>query len=194
MYKFFDNLSRFMAYLGGAMLVALVVLTCVSIVGRSLNSVLHSDWLTNFAPAIASRALGLGIGPVNGDYELIEAGVAFAIFAFLPLCQISGAHATVEIFTSAMSPRFNRILQFLIDVIFAFALVLIAIQLLNGLQSKMRSGQTTLLLEFPVWWAYAMSMAGASVAAVISLYIAIMRGVEVYRCGSILPNTRSADH
>lgn len=194
MYKFFDNLSRFMAYLGGAMLVALVVLTCVSIVGRSLNSVLHSDWLTNFAPAIASRALGLGIGPVNGDYELIEAGVAFAIFAFLPLCQISGAHATVEIFTSAMSPRFNRILQFLIDVIFAFALVLIAIQLLNGLQSKMRSGQTTLLLEFPVWWAYAMSMAGASVAAVISLYIAIMRGVEVYRGGSILPNTRSADH
>ena len=42
------------------------------------------------------------------DYELVEAGVAFAIFAFIPLCQIYGSHATVDIFTIVAARRVKR--------------------------------------------------------------------------------------
>ena len=152
MYRLIYGLSRFMAYIGGIMLVLLVILTCVSVVGRSLNGILHGDFFQTVAPAFAAWAIDSGVGPVNGDYELIEAGVAFAIFAFLPLCQTSNAHAAVEIFTRSMSPRFNRILQLIIDTVFALVLLLIAVQLYSGMLSKMNSGQTTFLLEFPVWW------------------------------------------
>jgi hypothetical protein len=44
-------------------------------------------------------------GPVKGDFEVVEAGIAFSIFAFLPICQLHGGHATVDIFTNLMPKR-----------------------------------------------------------------------------------------
>ena len=69
----------------GLVLSALILLICVSIVGRTI-----------------------GIGPINGDYELVEAGIAFSIFAFLPLTQITAGHATVDIFTNSLPPKIQR--------------------------------------------------------------------------------------
>lgn len=194
MYRLVFGLSRYMAYVGGTMLVLLVILTCVSVVGRSLNGLLHGDLFQTMAPAFATWAIDRGVGPVNGDYELIEAGVAFAIFAFLPLCQITNGHAAVEIFTKALSPRFNRALQFAIDSVFAAVLLLIAVQLYSGMLSKMNSGQTTFLLEFPVWWAYALSMTGAVVASAVGIYVAIVRLLELLGKKSSLPAAESAQH
>ena len=193
-YRFFLKLSLVMAYLGGIMLVGLILLTCVSVIGRSLNGVLHSDFIEGLMPGVATALLGMGIGPINGDYELIEAGIAFSIFAFLPLCQISGAHATVDIFTAKLSDRNNRILRMIIEVVFAAVLVLIAMQLYEGMQSKMRSGQTTLLIEFPVWWGYRLSLIGARVAAAVAVYLAIMRIAECFTGRAILPVDEGADH
>jgi len=194
MYHFFYKLSRAMAYLGGLMLVVLIVIICTSILGRSLNGILHSDEVMSFAPAAARWLIDAGIGPINGDFELVEAGVAFAIFAFLPLCQITGGHASVDIFTSVFPPRFNRVLQALIDTLFAFVLILIAVQLFGGMSSKMRSGQTSFLIEFPVWWGYAICMFGAVTAACVSVYIAAMRIIGVISGRSYLPQMEGADH
>jgi TRAP-type C4-dicarboxylate transport system permease small subunit len=194
MYSIIYKLSRLMAYLGGIMLAALILMTCISIVGRSLNGVLHADMITAMAPGLARWLLDAGVGPVNGDFELVEAGVAFSIFAFLPLCQITGGHASVDIFTAGLSPRTNRILQMLIDILFAIVLVLIAVQLFSGMQSKLRSGQTSLLLQFPVWWGYAMCMTGAAVAAFVSVYIAVLRVAEAATGESFLPHMDGADH
>ena len=116
MYQFFHKLSRAMAYLGGLMLVLLIVMNCASIFGRSLNGILHSDQVMATVPDLARWLIDAGVGPINGDFELVEAGVAFAIFAFLPLCQLTGGHASVDIFTSKLSPRINRVLQMLIDI------------------------------------------------------------------------------
>lgn len=190
MYKFFNGFSRLIAYLGGLVLVALILVTCVSVTGRALNGLLHGDLLQNIAPAFAQWAIDLGVGPVNGDFEIIEAGVAFSIFAFLPLCQITNSHASVEIFTNALSPKSDRVLQLVIDTVFALVLVLIAIQLYNGMLSKMNSGQTTLLLEFPVWWGYAICMLGAVVAAIVSVYVAFVRIAELYSGQQILPSAQ----
>jgi TRAP-type C4-dicarboxylate transport system permease small subunit len=194
MYSYFRKLSRAMAYLGGLMLTVLIVMTCISIVGRSLNGILHSDAVVAMAPVLSHWLLDLGIGPVNGDFELVEAGVAFAIFAFLPLCQITGGHASVDIFTSRLSPRADRILQMLIDVLFACVLVLVAMQLFGGMLSKLRSGQTSFQLEFPVWWGYALCMFGATMAAIVSVYIAVMRVFGVMQGVDQLPEMEGADH
>jgi len=128
---------------------------------------------------LSAWLLGLGIGPVTGDFELVEAGIAFTIFAFLPLCQITGSHASVDIFTARWPDRANRWRQMLTDVVFAGVLVLIAVQLAAGTASKLSTGQTTFMLQFPLWWAYALSLVGAGVAALVSLYIAGMRVVEL---------------
>lgn len=194
MYCFFHKLSRWMAYLGGAMLCALILLTCISVVGRSLGGVLHSDGAEALIPGLATWLLDLGIGPVNGDFELIEAGVAFSIFAFLPLCQITGGHASVDVFARHFSSSVNRILRALTEAIFAAVLILIAVQLASGMLSKMNSGQTTLLIQFPIWWAYALSLTGAVIAAAVAIYLAIMRVTEFVTGRDILPQTRGAEN
>jgi len=153
------------------MLVALILLTCVSVAGRAS-----------------------GIGPVNGDFELIEAGVAFAIFAFMPLCQITGGHAAVDVFTNKLSPKAERRLTCFIDLCFAFVMVLIAVQLYWGMISKRNSGQTTLLIEFPVWWGYAICMSGAVIAAVVAVYMAVVRIAEIVQNKNILPEGQGAEH
>ena len=194
MHAAFLTVSRYMAYLGGTMLCALVILTCLSVLGREVNDVAHTWIDANFLPGFARWVLDLGIGPINGDFELIEAGVAFAIFAFIPLCQITGGHASVDIFTAMMSDRTNRILSAVIEVVFAAVLVLIAVQIYAGMQSKIRSGQTTLLLEFPVWWAYAPSVFGAIIAAIVGVYMAVQRVREGITGQPVIPAAAGAEH
>lgn len=194
MHTVFMAVAKAMAYLGGLMLVALVFLTCFSVAGRELNDIAHTWIDVGLLPGFARWVLDLGVGPINGDFELIEAGIAFAIFAFIPLCQITGGHASVEIFTAYLPQRVNRILGAVIEVVFALVLVLIAVQLFSGMLSKVRTGQTTLLLEFPVWWAYALSVVGAFFASVLGVYMAVQRVREAVLDTDIIPASAGAEH
>ena len=174
MYRFFYGLSRLMAVTGGAVLTGLILLVCVSITGRAL--------------------IPFGFEAIPGDYEIVEAGMAFAIFCFLPICQITSGHATVDIFTDWMPDRAQRVLRMLIEILFAVALVVIAVQLKSGLDSKIRSGQTTFLLQFPVWWAYAASLLGASIAAVVAVYMALVRTFEAATGRILIADDQGAEH
>ena len=189
----FDKLARALAILGGFVLTALIVLTCLSILGRSANTALHGG-IHAVAPDLANALLAAGIGPIDGDYELVEAGIAFSIFAFLPLCQLRGGHASVDIFTAALPPPVNRVLRAVIEIVFALVLVMIAWQLFLGTESKRMSGQTTFLLQFPVWWAYALGLIGAVAAALVAIYVAVMRVGEAVRGRALLPSQGVAEH
>ncbi len=178
MHRAMHVIARTTAIIGGLVLTALILLTCVSILGRSLHTVGHSGLLTGLSQGAADLLLATGVGPVNGDFELVEAGTAFAIFAFLPICQLHGAHATVDVFTNLMPPRLNRVLMAFWEVVLTAAIVLITWRLFAGMQSKMSYGETTFLLQFPVWWAYAVSFAAACVASLVAVYCATLRVAE----------------
>lgn len=176
--KLFLALARGMAVLGGIVLGLLVLLTCLSVAGRVLNTALHGETAQSLFPGLAERLLDWGVGPILGDFELVEAGMAFTIFAFLPLCQIAGAHASVDIFTARLPGRARRALEAVIEWVFAAVLILIAWQLWLGLLDKMRYNETTYLLQFPIWWAYAASLFAAVVAALTGVWVALARLVE----------------
>ncbi|MBV7396976.1 TRAP transporter small permease [Mameliella sediminis] len=189
------GLARFMALLGGVVLTALILITCISIIGRSVNTALHWDLTTAIMPGLADWLINVaGVGAIRGSYELVEAGMAFCIFAFLPYCQVTMGHASVDVFTNALPRPVNKVLDVLIAVLFAVALVTIAIQLNEGMLRKLKSGQTSLLLEFPIWWAYAASLFGAVLAAVASVYVALVRAFELLTGRVIVPNAVGADH
>ncbi len=177
MHSFMMRLARIMAMIGGAVLTLLIFLTCISIVGRLLNGVFHGDTLEALAPQF-SAWMAARVGPVNGDFELVEAGVAFAIFCFIPLCQITAGHAAVDVFANSFSARVNRVLRMITEIVFALVLVLIAWRLGAGTVSKFENGETSFLLEFPVWWAYGLSLVAAIVAAIVGVYMAVIRSVE----------------
>lgn len=187
-------LARTMAVLGGIVLAALILLTGASVTGRVLNGFLHGEFMQRLAPGFSDWALGLGIGPINGDFELVEAGMAFAIFAFLPLCQVTAGHATVDVFTAWLGPRANRTLRAAIEVVFAAALIVIAMQLYEGTLSKHRSGQLTFLLQTPVWWNYAASLVGAVIAALVAVFMAGVRIVEAVTGRTVVTGAAEAGH
>lgn len=186
MHRFMNGLARAMAVLGGLVLTALIFVICISVLGRALNTLLHSGPVAAVLGDFAKTLLDTGVGPILGDFELVEAGVAFAIFAFIPFCQITGGHATVDIFTAALSVKANRLIQMVVDIVFAAVLILIAVQLYEGMLSKMQYNETTFLLRFPVWWSYAASLVGAVVAAVVGVYIAVVRMGEFFGNRTIL--------
>jgi TRAP-type C4-dicarboxylate transport system permease small subunit len=189
--RLMQALARAMAVLGGLVLATVIGVVCASVAGRALSGWLHD--LEPLAPALAGALLATGVGPIRGDFELVEAGVAFAIFAFLPWTQLTGGHAAVDVFTSRMGERANRLLAALWAVLFAAVLALIAWQLWAGTQDKLRYGETTFMIQFPVWWSYAASLAGAAVAALVAVYVALVRVAEAATGEVILPE-READH
>ena len=191
MYALIKKLAQVMAVLGGLVLTLLVLLVCTSVLGRSVGTLLHGTFMQSNFSDFSNWALGVGIGAINGDFELVEAGIAFAIFAFLPLCQLSGSHATVDVFTSKFSPRSNQVLEMISECLFALVLGLIAWRLFAGMEAKQRYGETTFLLQFPIWWAYAASFSGAVIAAFISFYMAIIRILEVFSGQQMLPENES---
>jgi TRAP-type C4-dicarboxylate transport system permease small subunit len=189
--RLMEALARLMAVLGGLVLTAVIGVVCASVAGRALNGWLHD--FEAWAPGLAEALLATGVAPIRGDFELVEAGIAFAVFAFLPWTQLTGGHAVVDVFTARLGERANRALAAAWAVLFAAVLILIAWQLWAGTRDKLRYGETTFMIQFPVWWAYAASLAGAAVAALVAVYVALVRLAEAATGLEILPE-READH
>ncbi|MCB1438831.1 MAG: TRAP transporter small permease [Nitratireductor sp.] len=164
-----------MAYVGGLTLIALTIITCVSIIGRGLATLSYSDFMETSLPAVSDMMKAMKFGPIPGDFEIVEAGIAFAIFSFLPWCQITRGHATVDIITSMFSLRANRVLDVITEILMSFVLVLIAWRLWIGMLDKHRYGETSFILQFPVWWSFLISAIAAVIAAAISLWMIWVR-------------------
>lgn len=194
MHRVLTALARAMAMLGGIVLSLLIIITCLSILGRTGSAILHADAVMGAVPGLAQALLDFGVGPVKGDVEMVEAGMAFAIFAFLPLCQITAGHATVDVFTNGLTGWKIRALQFVIDAVFAAVLVIIAMQLEQGMQRNIDNGQTSLLLQYPIWWGYAAAFAASAVAALIGVYMAGVRLIELVTGREIAVSEGGADH
>jgi len=189
-----ERLARFMAILGGLVLTALIALTCVSVFGRGLNTLGHSDLLKSVSESAANALIATGVGPVFGDFELVEAGVSFTIFAFLPICQLHRGHATVDIFATAFPRWLNRFLETFWEVLLSALILLITWRLFIGMEDKMRYNETTFILQFPIWWAFALSFGAALVASVVALYCAAARVLELVTGKRFTPQVEEGVH
>ena len=194
MHNAMTRLAQLMAILGALVLSFLIVMTCVSVAGRDLNALFNSDVMATYAPGFSQAMLDLGIGPILGDFELLENMMAFAIFAFLPLAQLHSAHATVDVFTARFPKPVLAWMRAITELVFALVLVTFAVKLYQGMQGKMRYNETTYLTQFPVWWAYAAAFAASCVAAAMGVYMAVVRVIEAVTGAEIAPDSAEAEH
>ena len=80
------------------------------------------------------------------------------------------------------------------EVVLTAVILLIAWRLFEGMQDKMRFGETTFLLQFPVWWSYAASFTAAVVAAIVALYCAGARVMGLVTGKHYLPQPGEGVH
>jgi len=151
------NLTAALALLGGVLLLALVVMTVISIVGRALIGTFDIWPLSE-------------LGPVPGDFELVSAGCAVAVCAFLPWCQLNRGHVTVDVFLAPLSDRTKAVLTLIGNVMMTVAATLIAWRLQLGLADKLSYNETTMILQMPVWYGFAGAVVGLWVFALTSAY------------------------
>lgn len=140
-------ISRAMAWFGAFVLVLLAVMSVLSIAGRALS--------------------GLGLGPVPGDFELVEAGTALAVFCFLPWAHLKRGHAVVDLLWRVYPAPMRRVLDILADGLMLALWLLLVWRMSVAMLDYRDNGEVTFILQFPVWWGYAASMVPAALGCVV---------------------------
>lgn len=162
MYRILNRLAEWiaaaLALLGGAVLLGIVILTCLSILGR------------------AAIPLGIGVGPIRGIYDMTEIGMATAVFAFLPWAQLKEAHARVDLFQSAIPDGANLFLDLIFNIAMACVAALIAWRLYLGMLDKFSFGETTLIAQIPVWQGFATGLVGAVGFVIVAVFCVLRSG------------------
>lgn len=166
--------AKIMAMLGGLLLIMLIIVTCLSVLGRALNTIGNSVIVESGLPLLAE--LLKNFAPINGDFELVEMGIALSIFLFLPWCQLNKRHAAVDVFTlRLLSDRANALLLVLWEIALVFAIGAITVRLYAGMADRIAYNETTFLLQWPVWWAYAACTLASAIATLIGVYSVKLR-------------------
>ncbi len=149
--------TRTLALAGGAFLLVATVITLVSVIGR------------------------YGFGkPVPGDYELVEITCAVGVFLFFPYTHAVNGNITAEFFTAGLPARWRRVLDIVNDAVFALVAMVLAWRLSSGLLEKFASGETTILIGIPLWWAYSVAVLSMSLLAVVCL-LRVIAGIGALR-------------
>jgi TRAP-type C4-dicarboxylate transport system permease small subunit len=146
--------TRVVAILGGCLSIATATLVTVSVLGR---------WL--------------GFGSINGDFELVQMGVALSVFCFLPLSQARRGNIMVDTFTTWLPARVQRAIDAFWDFVYAGFMALIAWCLMNGARDAVASGLNSAMLGVPLWPVFAASV----VLVLLLVATAIDTGLKLLR-------------
>lgn len=151
-----DPIGRFLyawsmlSALGGALaLLAICAVSVVSVTGR---------WLFD--------------APVLGDVELVQMGCALAVAAFLPWAQMKNAHVIVDFFTHRAPPSLRRLLDRIAALLLAALAFVVAWRSFVGAWEAWQSGETTMLLGWPLWWSYVTLGPGFALLGLTAAYTA----------------------
>ncbi len=164
-----ERVSRTLAFLGGTVLILIAAMTVISTIGR------------------AFVGLQIGLGPIPGDFELVEAGTAVAVFCFMSWCQLNQGHVTVDIVADKLPIPVNRLLILIGNIFILIVAFVIAWRLWMGFGEQVTwfsqpvrdvlgfgfkpfTNNTTYILGMPFWYSYLLSFVGAFFFTVISAY------------------------
>jgi TRAP-type C4-dicarboxylate transport system permease small subunit len=148
-------ISRVFALAGGALLLAMILMSAASVASRALFS-----------------------SPIVGDFELVQIGCAIAVASFLPYCQMRRGHVFVDFFTAKIGPRARAALDAFGALLLGAGAALITWRMLAGAVAIKEAGESSMLLGIPIWYAYAAMLPPFALLAATALYTAYSHVAE----------------
>ncbi|TBW58419.1 TRAP transporter small permease [Marinobacter halodurans] len=155
--------ARILIVFSGLLLISAILITCSSIAGRSLTPI--------------------GLSAIPGDYELVEILCGLAVFSFMPYCQLFRGHISVDLFIERLGPRAMAWTQLLGDVVMSGLVTVMAWRHFAGTLDKHAYGETSFILQIPVWWSYAAAMVLLVLFWITSLFT-VWRDIVALHTGS----------
>ena len=135
------------AVLGGLVLVAMAGMTVVSVIGRAFFS--H---------------------PILGDVELVQLGSAVVVASFLPYTQFQRANIIVDFFTTRASARAQRGMDSLGRLLYTLVMALVLWRVAVGGLDMRESGESSMLMNLPLWWPYGLMLPGLALCVAIGAW------------------------
>lgn len=122
------QLSRALALFGGTVILAVALMTTISVSGRFAFSL-----------------------PIPGDIELIEIGTSTAVFAFLPYCQLMRGNVIVDFFLTLAPTRVKTSLDAVGSLVYLVVGSLLTWRLVYGGIDMYKYSEMTMTIGFPRW-------------------------------------------
>lgn len=146
--NFLLMLARLMAIIGGLIFVGLVLMSLVSIVGR--------------------KTMGF---VVPGDVEVLQMLAACAAASFFPYCHLLHGDIKVDFFTHNLKQETIWIIDAFGSLLVGLFGALIAWRSWAGAMMVRESGETSMILAWPVWIPQAFMVPGFALLAIAGIYM-----------------------
>ena len=146
--NFLLALARLMAIIGGLIFVGLVFMSLVSIIGR--------------------KTMGF---VVPGDVEVLQMLAACAGASFFPYCHLLHGDIKVDFFTHNLPQRTLWIIDAIGSLLVGLFGALIAWRSWAGAMMVRESGETSMILAWPVWIPQALMVPGFLLLAIAGCYM-----------------------
>jgi len=164
-------ISRWMAYLGGMVLIAIVIISNLSIFGRSAKGASSNIWLTEQFPE-GARWLGY-LGAVPSDIEFVEVGIALAIFMFFPWFVVNRSISLGNTLARILPDSARKYLLVAWNTLFALFMAAVTWQLVQRAQESWLSVDLSLVLGMPVWGVFVACALATLATTCIALALAV---------------------
>ena len=152
--KLLERAARLCAVLAGVLLIAITLVTCVSLIGRNTTG-----W------------------SIVGAFELTGFAAGAAIALFMPWCQVRRGNIIVDFFTVKASPRTQSLLDRFGALLLALVMGLMTWRTTIGGLNAWKSQAGSMMMGFPEWIVYTGIVPPLALTALIALVQAI-RGFD----------------
>ena len=149
--KILEQLAKLCSILSGALLTAITIMTCYSLIGRNTTG-----------------------DTITGDFELTGVATGAAIALFMPWCQLKKANIIVDFFTAKASENTVIQLDRLGALFMAATFALLTWRTSLGGMNAWVSQSGSMMLGFPEWIVYAAMTPPLALSALIALAQAIL--------------------
>lgn len=154
------SVSRILAICGGIILCGLAAITAISIIGRAIP----------------------GVGPINGDFEIVAIGTGLAVFTFLPWCQLARGNVVVDFFMTKAPTRVKTLFDTLGTLLYLVIGAMLTWRMVFGGLEMYETAEKSLTLNFPRWTTFPISVLLMSFLIIVIAYTA-GRSVAETRAG-----------
>ncbi len=140
--------AKWFAFTGGLIFTGLVIMSILSIVGRKLFN-----------------------APVPGDVEVLQMFAAFASASFFAYCHLMHGDVKVDFFTASLAAANRRFLDALGSLLVGLVGSLLTWRTWVGAMSLREAGESSAILDVPVWIAQALMVPSFALLALAGFYM-----------------------
>ena len=142
--------AKWFAFTGGVIFTGLVIMSIISIVGRKLFNT-----------------------PVPGDVEVLQMFAAFGSATFFAYCHLMHGDVKVDFFTAHLAGAKRCFLDAVGSLLVGLVAALLAWRSWVGALSLREAGESSAILEVPVWIAQALMVPSFILLALAGFYMCV---------------------